>query len=125
VADARVPVYSTAKVPVPIGWLFAIYLIVQRWLVGSHTKVETMLGARAVASRVSDEDRQRYREVFYPVVRGWNFLGDNTRFFVIGVLVCLHRIDLFFVFVLGPMNLAFVLLWLWQRNADRRFLASL
>jgi phosphatidylglycerophosphate synthase len=125
VVDACVPVYSTSKVPKPIGWLFAIYLLVQRWLVGSHTKVETILGARAVASRVSDEDRQRYREVFYPVVRGWNFLGDNTRFFVIGVLVCLHRIDLFFAFVLGPMNLAFVLLWVWQRNADRRFLASL
>jgi hypothetical protein len=32
---------------------------------------------------------------------------------------------LFFAFVLVPINLAFVLLWLWQRSADRRFLASL
>jgi CDP-alcohol phosphatidyltransferase len=125
VADGRIPEDVTGRVPGAIGWLFQIYLRIQRWLVGSHTKVEATLGARAATSRVSDEDRQRYREVFYPVVRGWNFLGDNTRFFVIGVLVCLHRIDLFFVFVLGPMNLAFVILWVWQRNADRRFLASL
>jgi hypothetical protein len=52
-------------------------------------------------------------------------LGDNTRFYAIGVLVCLHQIDLFFAFVLLPMNLALVALWLWQRSADRRFLASL
>jgi phosphatidylglycerophosphate synthase len=125
VAEGRLPRYGASNVPPPIGWLFAVYLIVQRWLVGSHTKVETILTARAVAARVSEKDRQRYRENFYPLVRGWNFLGDNTRFFAIGVLVCAHRIDLFFPFVLGPMNLAFVLLWLWQRNADRRFLASL
>jgi phosphatidylglycerophosphate synthase len=125
VAEARVPRYSTAKVPAWISWLFAVYLLVQRWLVGSHTKVEEILSSRAVGCPVLHEDRQRYREIFYPLVRGWNFLGDNTRFFAIGVLVCLHRIDLFFVFVLAPMNLAFVLLWFWQRGADRRFLASL
>jgi phosphatidylglycerophosphate synthase len=125
VADARIPEYLASRVPGPFGWLFAVYLLVQRWLVGSHTRVEAILAARAVASRVTEEDRRRYREIFYPVVRGWNFLGDNTRFFAIGVLVCSHRIDLFFPFVLVPMNLAFVVLWFWQRNADRRFLASL
>jgi hypothetical protein len=125
VADARVPGYVASRVPAPISWLFAVYLLIQRRLVGSHTTVEATLAARAVASRVSEEDRQRYREIFYPLVRGWNFLGDNTRFFAIGVLVCLHRIDLFLAFVLGPMNLAFTVLWCWQRHADRRFLASL
>lgn len=125
VADGPIPEDVTIRIPGAIGWLFRTYLLIQRLLVGSHTKVEAKLAARAVATPVSDELRQRYREVFYPLVRGWNFLGDNTRFFVIGFLVCLHRIDLFFAFVLGPMNLAFVILWVWQRNADRRFLASL
>jgi phosphatidylserine synthase len=125
VAEARVPGYVVSEVPAPISWLFTVYLLIQRGLVGSHPKVEAILAARAVASRVSKEDRQRYREIFYPLVRGWNFLGDNTRFFAIGVLVYLHRIDLFFAFVLIPMNLAFIALWLWQRSADRRFLARL
>ena len=116
---------STTNIPPQIGWLVRAYFGVQRWFVGLHGKVETTLATRAVAGRVCEEDRARYREIFYPLVRGWNFLGDNTRFFAIGVLVCLHRIDLFFAFVLVVMNLAFVLLWLWQRNADRRFLASL
>ena len=58
-------------------------------------------------------------------MRGWNLLGDNTRFYAIGVLVCLHRTELFFAFVLLPMNLAFIALWLWQRSADRKFLAGL
>ena len=87
--------------------------------------MEAALAARAATGLIRDGDRARYRELFYPLVRGWNFLGDNTRFFAIGVLVCLHRIDLFFAFVLVPMNLAFVALWLWQRRADRRFLAGL
>jgi hypothetical protein len=115
----------SANVPPLIGWLVRAYFGVQRWFVGLHGKVEAALVARAAAGRVSEEDRARYREIFYPLVRGWNFLGDNTRFFAIGVLVCLHRIDLFFAFVLAVMNLAFIGLWLWQRNADRRFLASL
>ena len=29
---------------------------------------------------------QRYRRCFYWPVRGWNLLGDNTRFYAIGVL---------------------------------------
>jgi phosphatidylserine synthase len=111
--------------PPVIGGLVRTYFGMQRWFVGLHGKVETALAARAAARRGREEDRARYREIFYPLVRGWNFLGDNTRFFAIGVLVCLHRIDLFFAFVLVPMNLAFVLLWVWQRSADRRFLASL
>jgi phosphatidylglycerophosphate synthase len=116
---------STINVTPLIGWLVRAYFGAQRWFVGLHGKVEAALAARTATSRVREEDRARYRENFYPLVRGWNFLGDNTRFFAIGVLVCLHRIDLFFAFVLVPMNLVFVALWLWQRSADRRFLASL
>jgi phosphatidylglycerophosphate synthase len=124
-AEARIPGHAASKVPAVIGWLFGVYLFVQRRLIGSHAKVEAALAARAIGFRVSEEDRQLYRDRFYSLVRGWNFLGDNTRFFAIGVLVCLHRIDLFFAFVLVPMNLAFIALWLWQRGADRRFLAWL
>jgi phosphatidylglycerophosphate synthase len=116
---------APTNVPPQIGWLVRAYFGTQRWFVGLHGKVETALAARADAGRIREDDRASYREIFYPLVRGWNFLGDNTRFFAVGVLVCLHRIDLFFAFVLVAMNLAFVLLWFWQRSADRRFLASL
>jgi hypothetical protein len=116
---------SATNVPPLIGWLVGAYFGMQSWFVRLHGKVEAILAVRADAGRVREEDRAHYREIFYPLVRGWNFLGDNTRFFAIGVLACLHRIDLFFAFILVGMNLAFVLLWLWQRNADRRFLASL
>ena len=67
----------------------------------------------------------RYRDHFYAPARGWNLLGDNIRFYAIGVLAWFHRIDLYFAFVLLAMNLAFVLLWLWQRRTDQRFLAGL
>jgi hypothetical protein len=125
VADARLPMHPSRNIPPPIGWLFRIYLSFQRWIIGTHADVEAALAARSVDGRVRDDDRARYREIFYPLVRGWNFLGDNTRFFAIGVLALFHRIDLFFAFVLVCMNAAFVGLWLWQRSADRRFLASL
>jgi phosphatidylglycerophosphate synthase len=116
---------ASTNVPAAIGWLVRAYFGAQRWFVGLHGKVEIALATRAETGHVRPDDRALYREAFYPLVRGWNFLGDNTRFFAIGVLVCLHRIDLFFAFVLVLMNLAFVALWLWQRSADRRFLASL
>jgi len=125
VTKGRVPAISGTNMPAAIGWLFRGYVKVQRSLIGLHSDVEAAVAARAIEGRVREEDRARYREIFYPLVCSWNFLGDHTRFFAIGVLVCLHRIDLFFAFILVPMNLAFIILWLWQQSADRRFLASL
>lgn len=126
VRERRTPANDPAKVPSSwLRWLFGGYLVTQRGLIGLHSEVETALAARSVAGRVRDDDCARYREYFYGPVRGWNLLGDNTRFYAIGVLLCFRRIDLFFAFILVPMNLALVLLWFWQRRADRRFLTSL
>jgi phosphatidylglycerophosphate synthase len=107
-----------------IKWLYRCYLALQRSLNGLHMDVESGIAARSNAGVVSEDDRARYRDCFYWPVRGWNLLGDNTRFYAIGVLAWLHRIDLFFIFILVPMNLALLTLWIWQRRADRRFLQS-
>jgi len=115
-----------AKIPSGwIKWLYRCYIALQRSLNGLHVDVESVIAARSNAGVVSSEDRNRYRNCFYWVVRGWNLLGDNTRFYAIGVLAWLHRIDLFFIFILVPMNVTLVGLWLWQRRADRKFLAGL
>jgi hypothetical protein len=125
VAEGRAPGNDPTKVPSWVAWLFRGYLMMQRWLIGLHAEVEAALAGRSVAGRVREDDRARYRECFYGPVRGWNLLGDNTRFYAIGVLACLHRIDLFFAFILVPMNLALIALWHWQRNADRKLLVGL
>lgn len=124
VAEARLPAHLPPNVPRPISSFVWLYVTLQRWFIGSHNKIEAALRERAADGPVRDEDRTAYRHCFYALVRGWNFLGDNTRFYAIGVLALLHRIDLFFPFVLGPLNLALVALWLWQRRADQRFLAA-
>ena len=105
--------------------IFRGYLGVQGVLAGKHAEVEAAIASRAVEDFARDDDRTRYRDCFYKLVRGWNLFGDNTRFYVIGVLAYLHRIDLFFAFVLLPMNVAFIAFCIWQERADRRFLASL
>lgn len=125
VGEGRVPRHEPAKVAPWLRWLYRGYLLMQRCLIGSHTEVEAALAQRSITGVVRDEDRIRYRDHFYGPVRGWNLLGDNTRFYAIGVLACFHRINLYFPFILLPMNLAFLALWLWQRRADQRFLASL
>lgn len=125
VSNGRVPHQEPAKVAPWLRGLYRGYLLMQRWLTGLHGVVETALAHRAMAGLVTDEDRARYRDHFYAAVRGWNFLGDNTRFYAIGFLAWFHRIDLYFAFILLPMNLAFIALWLWQRRADQRFLAGL
>jgi phosphatidylglycerophosphate synthase len=125
VTKGLAPEAASTNVPPLLGGLVRAYFGAQRWFVGLHGKVERAVATRAAAGRVRDDDRARYREIFYPLVRGWNFLGDNTRFLAVGGLVCLHRIDLFFAFILVVMNLAFIVLWLWQQSADRRFLAGL
>lgn len=125
VAHGQVPGHGAVSMPAPIAWLFGLYLRVQRRLIGSHAGVEAALARRGRGNLVSDEDRRRYRECFQTAVRAWNLLGDNTRFYAVGILALLHRIDLFFAFVLIPMNVAFAGLWLCQRQADQRFLAGL
>jgi phosphatidylglycerophosphate synthase len=99
------------------------YQAMQRAVAGRHREVERFVAARAENGAVREDDRARYRRSFYAPVRGWNLMGDNTRFYAIGVLALTHRLDWFFTFVAVPMNLAFVLLWMWQARADRRFLA--
>jgi phosphatidylglycerophosphate synthase len=101
------------------------YERMQRMVCGGHRAVEQRIAARAVDGKVRDDDRAVYRRSFYALVRRWNVLGDNTRFYAIGVLAAFGRLDWFFTFVLVPMNAAFAALWLWQRRADRRFLERL
>jgi hypothetical protein len=125
VRDGRAPGHDTGTVPSWVRWLYSGYLAMQRWLIGQHAGVETALAARSVAGRVREEDQARYRECFYRPVRGWNVLGSNTGLYALGILIWLHRVDLFFVFMLVPMNLALIALWFWQRSADRKFLAGL
>jgi hypothetical protein len=117
--------HEPAKVAPWLRGLYRGYLSMQRFLIGLHVQVEAALAQRSTTGVVRNEDRARYRDHFSGAVRGWNLLGDNTRFYAIGVLACFHRIELFFPFILLFMNVAFVLLWLWQRSADQKFLASL
>jgi hypothetical protein len=108
--------------PAWAGWLLDLYRRIQLRLIGLHGAVEAAIVARAREETVSDEDRARYRRAFYWPVRGWNVLGDNTRFYAIGLLAWTHHLEWFFIFVLVPMNIGLAALWLWQRRVDRRFL---
>ena len=126
VTEGRAPGHEAAQVKsLWLRWLHRCYLMGQRLLIGLHAEVDHALATRSRAGVVRKDDRTRYREYFFWPVRGWNLLGDNTRFYAIGVLLCFHRIDLFFAFILVPMNLSLIAVWFWQRSADRRFLASL
>jgi phosphatidylglycerophosphate synthase len=116
---------TRAMVGHPQPGIVGAYEAMQRALSGLHPESERLVAAHQQNGRAADADRQRYRSCFYWPVRGWNLLGDNTRFYAIGVLAWFGRIEHFFLFELIPMNVAFVLLWLWQVRADRRFLGRL
>jgi hypothetical protein len=105
--------------------VLCVYEAAQRRLAGRHPEVARAIEARAVSGTVRADDRARYRACFYWPVRGWNLLGDNTRFYAIGVLAWLHHLEWFVTFMLVPMNAALVALWLWQARADRQFLAGI
>lgn len=122
VIQQRVPQSTVIGVTGWAGWVSRRYQALQLRLAGSHARVEEALRSRAGGGRVPLDESQRYRASFYSLVRGWNLLGDNTRFYAIGFLAWIHHLEWFFVFILGPMNLALVMLWVWQERADRRFL---
>jgi hypothetical protein len=101
-----------------------LYEATQRGLAGPHVDVERQIASRSPEAVVSPRDRLAYRSLFYPRVRGWNLLGDNTRFYMVGVLAIVGRVDWFFWLVAGPMNAMLAVLWIRQARADRRFLAG-
>jgi phosphatidylglycerophosphate synthase len=110
------------------AWAAALlrgYTAVQRRLIGPHARVEEVLRERSSDGGVAEADRELYRRCFYRPVRGWNLLGDNTRFYIIGVLAAAGRLDWFFAALAVPLNAACAALWWWQARADRRFLSSL
>jgi phosphatidylglycerophosphate synthase len=107
-----------------LGRLVAIYAASQRALLGRHAAVEEAIAARAIDGMVRLDDRENYRRCFYWPVRGWNVLGDNVRRFALLAFVLVHHLEWFVVFTLLPMNLILAALWLYQRRADHRFLAS-
>jgi hypothetical protein len=104
--------------------LMSAYEALQRRLAGRHPEVEALIASRSEAGRVRVEDRARYRACFYRPVRGWNLLGDNVRRYAFAVLALLHHLDWMFPFILLPLNLVLIGMWLWQRGADRRFLGG-
>src|ERR1044072_4749331 len=101
----RISQTRPGAVPLWIRWLYRGYLGAQRFLTGLHPQIESSLRERAVGGVIQENDRILYRRCFYRVTRAWGLLGDNTRFYLIGVLACLHRPELFFAIIVGPMNL--------------------
>jgi phosphatidylglycerophosphate synthase len=121
----RVPVAASGRAS--RGWLgrlVGVHAASQRVLLGRHGIVEQTIASRATGGVVRPDDRDSYRACFYWPVRGWNVLGDNVRRFAIASFVLLHHVEWFIVFTLVPMNLVLLALWLFQRRADRRFLAG-
>ncbi len=102
-----------------------VYESMERALAGRHREVEAAIARRSPDGRVTDADRQRYRSAFYWPVRGWNVLGDNTRFYALGVLALVQHVEWFFVFVAVGMNAALAAMWWWQARVDRQFLRAL
>jgi phosphatidylglycerophosphate synthase len=108
----------------PARGIVGRYEAMQRLLAGLHPRVEAVVAAHAESGGVRGADRGRYRRCFYWLVRGWNLMGDNTRFYAIGLFAWLGHVEWFLIFELVPMNVALAGLWFWQRAADRRFLDS-
>ena len=125
VGEGRLPKHNPGNAPAWVRWLYRAYLNMQQRQAGLHVQVEKQLATRMTAGYIREEDRTLYQRCFYWPVRGWNLLGDNTRFYAIGVLALLNRTELFFAFILIPMMIALFLLRLWQHNADRKFLSAL
>ena len=110
------------------AWLrapYRAYSTIQRLVVASHEQVGAALNSRAHGGLIAEDERQRYRTFFHPLVRGWNLLGDNMRRYAVGVLVCFGRIDLLFLYIVVVMSLIFVVMRVWQARTDRRFLEQL
>ncbi len=130
---AYIDVVLKGRVPRPNAgrrapsWVRAVlraYDASQRLLVGDHAQVEAALARRAAGGPVPDAERERYRQRFYTLVRGWNALGDNGRRFAVGVAAIAGRLTWYFWFEAIVMNLVLAGLWTWQRRADRLFLAE-
>jgi hypothetical protein len=102
----------------------ALYEGMARLFAGRHGHVEAAIARRASDGVVRVEDSARYRALFYGPVRGWNLLGDNTRFYGLGVLALLGHIAWYPALVLVAQNAVLVVVSIWQWRRDGVFLRA-
>lgn len=104
--------------------LLGLYEELQRWFSGRHSDVEQVIAADAAGGAVTRQDRDAYRRAFRSLMPAWNLLGDNVRRYGFIVLAVMHRLDWYFAFILVPLNVTLMVVWLLQWRADTRYLAQ-
>ena len=99
--------------------LAKIYLAVSGWMSPGEDRAErAMQGADGRA-------RQRYREIFAPLVKASGLLNSNTRTLAAFVAVLMKWPAGFFVFELTVLNLALAVFALWRSRANVRLATDL
>lgn len=95
------------------------YFGYQKLLAGSHINLTKKLRSGYLQGENSlGED---YKILNSRIIRGWNLLGDNTRFLLILIAIILCKPHWYFLFILGPLSLVTVFLMVLQKNIDKKF----
>jgi phosphatidylglycerophosphate synthase len=101
------------------------YFSYQKLLAKNHINLMENIRKRCPENIVGENEAQNYKKSNSKIIRGWNLLGDNTRFILILTAIILHKPHWYFLFVLGPLNIVMFFLTIRQKRLDKEFLNGL
>jgi len=121
-SKGEIPVLSSQD---GLGWFLRLaysgYYVYQRLLAAGHLRLLEFLRRKNPSGSLDENTRRLYVSANRLNIRGWNLLGDNTRFILIGASLLLRRPEWYFAAVLGPLNLVLLAMSAVQRRADKKF----
>jgi hypothetical protein len=106
-------------------FVYSSYFTYQKTLAKSHIDLIAKLRTLNNEATISLENAKKYRNANIKIIRGWNLLGDNTRFLIILTAIILCKPHWCFFAILGPLNLIMLYLIIRQKYIDKKFWRSI
>lgn len=124
-AEFREEMRGATGIPYMLGKLHLLYLSVQHESGKAQAPLRDALEAARRAPGGTDRVAGLYRDAELGVTRAWNLMCSNYRTIAIAAACLAGSAVYFFVFEVVVLNVAFGLLLVAQRRADRALLARL
>ncbi|MDD4004357.1 MAG: CDP-alcohol phosphatidyltransferase family protein [Elusimicrobiaceae bacterium] len=119
VSRGRAALHDEDKnLPVFFRFCYSGYHVYQKFFAASHLALMKKLNGRFPSGALPDGVRGQYRAANRKTVRGWNILGDNTRFIALAAALWLGRPEHYFLFIICALSVVMSVMIHLQREAD-------
>lgn len=105
-------------------FIYSGYFAYQKLFAKNHINLIKKMRTIYPDGRIDENISKKYGDSNLKIIRGWNILGDNTRFLFILTAIILYKPHWYFIAILGPLNIIMIYLIIRQKYMDRKLWES-